>query len=107
MRQLLEEPARAAGFAVAAGAPALVSASLVQLSRVVLGGDTGLLHMAVALGRRVVMLMQSVQPGACYPFGHREWALLPPDGSPVAAITPEAVNRACAQALAESAAVTG
>src|SRR5262249_1403119 len=38
------EPARRAGFPVAAGASLLVSAGLANLSGLVLGGDTGLLH---------------------------------------------------------------
>src|SRR5262249_44640997 len=47
------EPIRQAGFPVSAGAPLLTSAGLMQLSSVVIGGDTGLLHLAVALGKRV------------------------------------------------------
>jgi ADP-heptose:LPS heptosyltransferase len=94
------EPARQAGFAVIAGAPLLVSASLVHLSKLVLGGDTGLVHLAVAMGKRVIMIMRSVHPGACFPFGHREWAVLPPDGLSLATLAPEAVNQACIEALA-------
>ena len=74
------EPARAAGFAVAAGAPLLVSAGLAGLSSLVVGADTGLLHLAVALGRRVIMLMQSVAPGQTYPFQHLNRAIAPPSG---------------------------
>lgn len=96
------EPARSAGFAVAAGASPLVSASLVKLSTLVLGGDTGLLHLAVAMGKRVLIIMRSVQPGACFPFRHREWALVPSSPAlPVSSVSIETVNRACAQALEE------
>jgi ADP-heptose:LPS heptosyltransferase len=95
------EPARQAGFAVAAGAPLLVSAALAQLSTLVLGVDTGFLHLAVAMGKRVIMMMGSVQPGACYPFGHPEWALLPADGAPVASVPVGVVWQACVQALEE------
>jgi ADP-heptose:LPS heptosyltransferase len=42
-----------------------------------LGGDTGLGHLAVAQGRRVVMLMMHKHPGACVPFQHPEWAVVP------------------------------
>jgi len=95
------EPVRQAGFGIAAGAPPLLSASLVKLSNIILGGDTGLLHLAMALNKRVVMLIPSVHPGACVPFGRPEWTITPMNGSPVASIKPEAVNRACAEALAE------
>jgi ADP-heptose:LPS heptosyltransferase len=95
------DPVRHAGLAVAAGAPILLSASLVKLSTVVLGGDTGLLHLAVAMDKRVIMIMGSTHPGACFPFGHREWAILSPDGSTVAAVAPSTVNQACAEALSE------
>ncbi len=95
------EPARAAGFAVAAGAPLIVSAALALLSTVVVGGDSGLPHLAVAMGRRVVMIMKSVQPGACYPFGHKDWAIVPAGGQPVSSITIDAVWQGCRQALTE------
>lgn len=95
------EPARSAGFAVAAGASPLLSAALVRLSTLVLGGDTGLLHLAVAMGKRVIMIIRSVQPGACIPFGHRDWTIVPPPGLHVSAVTFEEVNQACQQAWAE------
>jgi ADP-heptose:LPS heptosyltransferase len=94
-------PVLQAGFGVAAGAPPLLSAGLVKLSSIVLGGDTGLMHLAVAMAKRVIMIMTSVHPGACIPFGHQEWAVLPPQGLPAAAVTPAAVNQSCAEALAE------
>lgn len=94
-------PALDAGFAVAAGAPLMVSAGLVQSSTIILGGDTGLLHLAVALGKRVVMIINSTKPGNCFPFEHPEWAVVPEDGANVSAVKPEAVIEACAGALAE------
>jgi ADP-heptose:LPS heptosyltransferase len=96
------EPARQAGFVVVAGSPILLSAGLVQLSTVVLGGNTGLLHLAVAMGKRACMIMHTALPENCFPFGHPEWAILPPYGSPLDAVTYDAVNQACAQALAET-----
>jgi len=51
------EPARLAGFPIAAGSPLLVSAGLVKLSTITVGGVTGLLHLAVAMQKRVVMLI--------------------------------------------------
>jgi ADP-heptose:LPS heptosyltransferase len=87
--------ARAAGFVIAAGTPLLVSAGLMRLSRVVVGADTGLLHLAVALGRRVVMLMHSNAPGTSHPFQHADWTVTPPAGKTVAEIPTEAVIAAC------------
>ena len=95
------EPVRQEGFAVAAGAAPLLSAGLVKLSSLILGGDTGLLQLAAAMNKRLVMLIPSLRPGACIPFGHPEWAIAPANGLPVASITPDLVNRVCAQALAE------
>ena len=62
---------------MATGLPLLVSAGLVQLSALMLGGDTGLGHLAVAQGRRVMMLMMHNNPGACVPFRHPDWAVAP------------------------------
>ena len=94
-------PVRQAGFAVSAGAPALLSGGLAKLSTLVLGADTGLLHLAVAARKRVVMLMASIEPGSCFPYRHPEWTVLPPPASPVSSITVASVNEACARAFAE------
>jgi ADP-heptose:LPS heptosyltransferase len=93
------EPARAAGFVVAAGTPLLVSAGLMKLSSVVAGADTGLLHLAVALGKRVVMLMYSNAPGSSHPFQHADWTVTPAAGKAVAEIPTEAVIEACARSF--------
>lgn len=93
------EPAVAAGFVVAAGAPLLVSAGLARLSTAILGGDTGLLHFAVAMGRRVVMLMQTNAPGSSHPFQHADWAVTPAAGNDVPSISTETVIAACEPAL--------
>lgn len=74
-----------------------------KLSRGVVGGDTGLLHLAVAMGKRVAMLMGAADAGVSCPFGHPEWALLPPEGQPVVSIPVEAVLRRCAEAFASCA----
>jgi ADP-heptose:LPS heptosyltransferase len=68
----------------------LVSAGLVQLATLTLGGDTGLGHLAVAQGKRVVMLMMHKNPGACVPFQHAEWAVTPGTG-PISQISVETV----------------
>ena len=88
-------------FITAAGVPLLVSGGLMQRSRLVLGGDTGVLHLAVALGRRVVMLMDSTGPGRAFPFQHPDWALTPPAVDSVSAITVSDVMAACERALAD------
>ncbi len=62
------EPARTAGFHVSAGTSLPVSAGLVKLSALTVGGDTGLLHLGVAMGKRVVMLMKSNAPAGHIPF---------------------------------------
>ena len=95
------EPARQAGFPASAGAPLLVTAGLMKLSTLILGGDTGLLHLAVAMDKRVVMIMDSTGPGSAYPFQHPDWAVTPANGQSVAAITTDAVNEACGRAFAE------
>jgi ADP-heptose:LPS heptosyltransferase len=89
------ETARAADFAIAAGTSLLVSAGLMKLSRVVVGADTGLLHLAVALGKRVVMLMNSNAPGSSHPFQHADWTVTPPRRKTVSEIPTEAVIAAC------------
>jgi ADP-heptose:LPS heptosyltransferase len=93
--------AAAAGFVVAAGTPILVSASLVKLSSLVVGGDTGLLHLAVALGKRTVMLMNSLAPGSAHPFRRPDWALTPPAGNGLSGIPLSQVEQACWEAAPE------
>jgi ADP-heptose:LPS heptosyltransferase len=95
------EPARAAGFPVAAGTPLLVTAGLAKLSTLTVGADTGLLHLAVAMGKRVVMLMGSDAPGSTHPFRHPDWTITPPDGKTVSRIPLTRVIHACAQAFSE------
>ncbi|MEI9865246.1 MAG: glycosyltransferase family 9 protein [Limisphaerales bacterium] len=66
-----------AGFIVSAGVPLLVTGGLLKLSTLAVGGDTGAMHLAVALGRRVVMLMHARDAGSPYPFGQPGWAIIP------------------------------
>ena len=95
------EPARAAGFVVAAGVPLLVSAGLAKLSSVAIGGVTGLLHLAVAMQKRVVMLIGPVnEPG--FPYQHHDWGLTPTTGEKVSNIEISAVIEACSRAFSES-----
>lgn len=59
----LLESARAENFPVIAGVPLLVTGGLMQLSTLVLGGDTGMLHLAIAQGKRALMLVHNLSPG--------------------------------------------
>ena len=93
--------ARAAGFAVSAGVSVLTTAGLIQLSQVTIGGSTGLLHLGVAMGRRVVMLSGHTAHEMAFPFQHRDWLLGPPVG-PIDTIELAAVVAACEAALAEA-----
>lgn len=94
-------PALQSGFPVSAGAPLLVTAGLMERSAVVLGGDTGVVHLAVALGKRVVMLMGQTGGGNSYPYLHPDWAVVPKPSQPLSSISPAAVGAACVRALAE------
>jgi ADP-heptose:LPS heptosyltransferase len=91
------ETVRRAGFPVSAGVPLLVTGGLAKLSTLILGGDTGVLHLAVAMGRRVVMIMQSSAPGRPHPFGHADWAIMPPDGRIITNVQTGTVIKACEQ----------
>ena len=93
------QPAKADGFCVTAGVPLLVTGGLVQLSTLVLGGDTGVLHLAVALGKRVIMLMHDDSPGSPIPFQHPEWVIAAPEPEAIAKIPIDQVNEAVASVL--------
>jgi ADP-heptose:LPS heptosyltransferase len=96
------EPVRQAGFPVSAGVPLLVSAGLAKLCALTVSADTGLLHLAAAMGKRVVAIIPSTAPGNKYPFQHPEWAVTPPVGVDVSGIGAEAVIAACESALSET-----
>lgn len=96
------EPARVAGHCIAAGNPLLVSAGLVKLSTVTIGGDTGLLHLAVAMQKRVIMLIRPTGEHEL-PYLPRDWRLSPESGENVAKIQIPAVIAACARAFNEPA----
>jgi ADP-heptose:LPS heptosyltransferase len=93
------EPVRQAGFPVSAGVPLLVTGGLMKLSSLILGGDTGALHLAVAMGKRVVMIRNSIAPGSPYPYQHPDWAVTPTSGRVVSSIETGAVIGACARAF--------
>lgn len=91
--------AAAEKFCVAAGVPLLVTGGLLQLCTLVLGGDTGVLHLAVAQGKRVLMLMHQATAGCPIPFQHPEWVIAAPEPVTIAKIPVEQVNQAVASAL--------
>jgi ADP-heptose:LPS heptosyltransferase len=93
-------PARAGGFVVSAGAPLIVTAGLIKYCDLIVGGDTGLLHLAVAMNKRVVMLMRSAAKNRCHPFQHPDWVLYPPDDQNICGIKPQTVIDFCSRALA-------
>ena len=95
------EPARQRGFLTSAGVPLLTSAGIAKLSTLVVGGVTGLLHLAVAMQKRVLMLVgyPAREPG--FPYQHRDWAVTPSTGGNVSEIQTSAVIEACARAFAE------
>ncbi len=93
------ESARSEGFILAAGVSRWADIGLMQMSSLVVGGDTGFLHLAVAMGRRVLMLQQSVLYGSPHPLGHPEWSVTPDVSKSVPEISPAAVIAASERAL--------
>ena len=81
----------------------MVSAGLAKLCTLTVSGDTGLLHLAAAMGKRAVAIIPSTAPGNKYPFQHPEWAVTPSVGMVISTIGAEAIIAACERALAEAA----
>jgi ADP-heptose:LPS heptosyltransferase len=95
------EPVRAAGYTSSAGSSLLMSAGLAKCSSIVLGGDTGLLHLAVAMQKRVAMLMRTLSPGSTHPFQRPEWAIAAPVEKNINSITVATVIEHCSIAAGE------
>jgi ADP-heptose:LPS heptosyltransferase len=91
-------PALDNGFPCSAGASLLMSAALAKQSDFVIGGDTGLLHMAVAMQKRVLMLINSTAIMAV-PYGHRDWTIAPQPGKGIESISLEEVAEAARRIL--------
>lgn len=68
-------PALTDGFPVAAGFDLLTSCALAARCALVIGADTGLLHIATALGCRV-LLLKHFTAKEC-PYGHPDWVITP------------------------------
>lgn len=84
-------PAQRENFAIAAGQPLLVTGGVMQLATLTVGGDTGALHLAVAQGKRVLMLLHRLHPGSPVPFQHPDWILAPAHAGDIAGISVDAV----------------
>ena len=93
------QPVANAGFAVAAGQSLPTTAGLLQSVSFVLGGDTGAVHLAVAMGKPVLMLMRQSDPGSPIPFQHPDWTLTAPGPDRIAEIPVAEVNLALARRL--------
>ena len=93
------ESARREGFVLAAGISRWADIGLMQLASLVVGGDTGFLHLAVAMGRRVVMLQLPIKHISPHPLGHPEWSMMPAAGQAVSEISPAMVIAASEQAI--------
>ena len=89
-------------FPIAAGrADFVTSIALASLCSFILGGDTGLLHAATAVGKRVVMLVGPTNPLRAGPYRHPEWAVKPPSGTLIEDVSIEKVIEATQTAFDE------
>lgn len=87
-------------FPVAAGqADFLTSAGLTLFSSIVVGGDTGLLHAALAVGTRTVMAVGPTNPQMIGPYKHPEWAVRPKTGNRIENISVEEMIQATEKAM--------
>lgn len=87
-------------FPVAAGqSDFLTSAGLTSLSSVVVGGDTGLMHAALAVGSRTVMVVGPTNYKTIGPYRHPEWAVRPYSGNVIEDISVEQVLEATRTAI--------
>ena len=99
-REKLEEVATR--FPVAAGqSDFLTSVGLAMLSSVVVGGDTGLMHAASAIGKRTVMILGPTDYEFICPYKHPEWAVKPHEGNFIENISVEQVILAVERAFKE------
>ncbi len=95
------ELAKQEGFAISAGVPLLMTGGLMKLSALIFGGDTGALHLAVALGKRVLMLMHHASSGSPTPYQHRDWIMVAPKSNAIEKISVDEVNTTIARIFSE------
>lgn len=82
-------------FPVAAGQSDFVtSVGLAKLSSIVVGGDTGLMHAALAVGKRTVMIVGPTNYQLIGPYRHPEWVVKPQKGNLIEDISVEQVLEA-------------
>jgi ADP-heptose:LPS heptosyltransferase len=93
------EVVRKEGFILATGVSRWADIGLMQLSSLVVGGDTGFLHLAVAMGRRVVMLQLPFKHISPHPFGHPDWSVTPENSQSVPEISLATVIAASERAV--------
>ncbi|MDF7824727.1 glycosyltransferase family 9 protein [Pontiellaceae bacterium B12227] len=93
------EPAREKGFPVFTGTPLLVSAGLMHLSSMMIGGDTGMTHLALAQGKRVLMLMNNCLQGQANLYQHEEWVIQTNGPESFEQLPVETVNTKCQSLL--------
>jgi ADP-heptose:LPS heptosyltransferase len=96
------EPVLRQGYPASAGVSLMVSAALAGQSQLAIGGDTGLLHLVVALQKPVLMLLTSPAIRTI-PYGHREWTLAPKPGQALASLPWELVAEKTDQMLFDNA----
>jgi ADP-heptose:LPS heptosyltransferase len=90
-------------FPVAAGrSDFLTSVGLTALSSVAVGGDTGLLHAALAAGTRTVMAIGPTNYRRVGPYRHPKWAVRPPTGNVIEDISVEQMIEATKAALQDA-----
>lgn len=77
-------------FPVTAGKASIMeNVGLMWLSTLVVGGDTGLLHIATAMGKPVIMLMGPTRPERYGPYGHPERVITANDTKDIRTINVE------------------
>ena len=95
-------PARKEVFPVFAGTSLLVTGGLMQLSTLVLGGDTGMLHLAVAQGKRALMLVHNLSPGRPILYQRRDWVIAASEENRIDNVAVETVIEETAKIFSES-----
>jgi heptosyltransferase I len=86
-------------FPLCLGKSLSMLSGIIKRSTLVLGGDTGLLHLSLAIGTPVVVLMVPAGAGSPIPYNRPEWVVKPPNGANLKDITVDMVNDAISKAL--------
>ncbi|MDZ8120168.1 glycosyltransferase family 9 protein [Pontiella agarivorans] len=93
------ELARERGFPAFSNTPLLVSAGLMHLSSLIIGGDTGMIHLAMAQNKRVLMLINGCSPGQANLYQHNEWVIQANDPESFKQLPVETVNVKCRELI--------